>query len=67
LQTILDALVLKGAFMLISMLALGVLMVVLGVLYFKTVQEIERDDIHEARARVERLKNKRAANHYAGA
>jgi hypothetical protein len=53
--------------MLISMLALGVLMVVLGVLYFKTVQEIERDDIHEARARVERLKNKRAANHYAGA
>jgi hypothetical protein len=60
-------LVLKGAFMLISMLVLGVLMVILGVLYFKTVQEIERDDIHDALARAERLKNKRAANTYAGA
>jgi len=60
-------LVLKGAFMLISMLLLGVLMVFLGVLYFKTVQDIERDDIHEAMARAERLKNKRAANTYAGA
>jgi hypothetical protein len=59
--------VLKGAFMLISMLVLGVLMVILGVLYFKTVQEIERDDIHDALARAERLKNKRAANTYAGA
>ena len=53
--------------MLISMLLLGVLMVFLGVLYFKTVQDIERDDIHEAMARAERLKNKRAANTYAGA
>ncbi len=53
--------------MLISMLVLGVLMVVLAVLYFKTVHEIERDDIHEAMARAERLRNKRAANHYAGA
>jgi hypothetical protein len=49
------------------MLLLGVLMVILGVLYFKTVQDIERDDIHEAMARAERLKNKRAANTYAGA
>lgn len=53
--------------MLILMLLLGVLMVFLGVLYFKTVQDIERDDIHEAMARAERLKNKRAANTYAGA
>ena len=44
-----------------------ILMLGLGVLYFKTVQDIERDDIHEAMARAERLKNKRAANTYAGA
>jgi hypothetical protein len=53
--------------MLISMLVLGVSMVGLGVLYFKTVQEIKRDDIHDAMARAERLKIKRAANAYAGA
>jgi hypothetical protein len=51
----------------VSMFVLGVLMVILGVLYVKTVQEIERDDIHESMARAERLKNKRAHNPYAGA
>jgi hypothetical protein len=53
--------------MLISMFVLVVLMVILGVLYFKTVKEIERDDIHEAMARAERLRNKRANNTYVGA
>ena len=53
--------------MLISMLVLGVLMVVLGVLYFKTVQDIEQDDINEAMARAQRFKNKRASNQWAGA
>lgn len=51
----------------VSMFVLAVLMVILGVLYVKTVQEIERDDIHEAMARAERLRNKRANNPYAGA
>lgn len=53
--------------MLISMVVSGVLMAVLAVLYFKTVRSIEQDDIHEAKARAERLKNKRASNEWAGA
>lgn len=44
-----------------------ILMLGLGVLYFKTVQDIEQDDINEAMARAQRFKNKRASNQWAGA
>lgn len=53
--------------MLISMVFAGVLMVVLAVLYFKTIRAIERDDINEAMARAQRLKNKRASSPLASA
>lgn len=53
--------------MTVLMIISGVSLLVLGVLYFKTAQDIERDDINEAVARAQRFKNKRASNELAGA
>lgn len=50
----------------ISMLILGFLVVIFGVLYFQAVRDIEHDDINEAKAPAEPVKNKRTANGLAG-
>lgn len=51
----------------VSVVIFGFLTLILGVLYVKTVRAIEQDDINEAIARAERLRNKRLSNGFAGA
>ena len=53
--------------MLISMIVAGVVSVVLGVLYFKTLNDIKRDDLEEAMERARRLKNKNSHKDLVGA
>lgn len=48
--------------MLISMVVAAVLILALAVMYFKTIKAIELDDIKEAMARAQRVKNKRLSN-----
>jgi hypothetical protein len=52
--------------MLISTVVSGVLLLVLAVSYFKTVQAIREDDVNDAMARAQRMKNKRASAPLAG-
>ncbi len=53
--------------MLISMIVALVISLVLGVLYFKTLNDIKRDDIKDAMDRAQRLKSKRAHKDLIGA
>ncbi|WP_158272876.1 hypothetical protein [Limnohabitans sp. T6-5] len=53
--------------MLISMIVAVVVSLVLGVLYFKTLNDIKRDDIKDAMDRAQRLKNKRSHKDLVGA
>lgn len=53
--------------MLVSMVLMGFILMVLGVLYVKSVRAIEQDEINESMARAERFKNKRMSKKMAGA
>jgi mannitol-specific phosphotransferase system IIBC component len=63
----LKPLVLQEIDMLISMIVAVVISLVLGVLYFKTLNDIKRDDIQDAMDRAQRLKNKRNHKDLVGA
>jgi hypothetical protein len=53
--------------MLFSMIVAGVISLVLGVLYIKTLNDIKRDEIQDAKDRAQRLKNKSSQKDLVGA
>ncbi|WP_194945345.1 hypothetical protein [Limnohabitans sp. DM1] len=53
--------------MLISLIVAVVVSLVLGVLYFKTLNDIKRDDLEDAMERAQRLKNKKSNKDLVGA
>ncbi len=53
--------------MLISLIVAVVVSLVLGVLYFKTLNDIKRDDLEDAMERAQRLKNKKSNKVLVGA
>lgn len=63
----LKPLILQEIKMLFSMVVAVVVSLVLGVLYFKTLNDIKRDEIKDAKDRAQRLKNKRVHQGLVGA
>ncbi|WP_165803839.1 hypothetical protein [Limnohabitans planktonicus] len=53
--------------MLFSLIVALVVSLVLGVLYFKTLNDIKRDELKDAMDRAQRLKNKRSHKDLVGA
>ncbi|PVE44712.1 hypothetical protein H663_001485 [Limnohabitans planktonicus II-D5] len=61
------SLVLQEIEMLFSLIVALVVSLVLGVLYFKTLNDIKRDELKDAMDRAQRLKNKRSHKDLVGA